>query len=140
MTESLSGSRQVYWTVAIAVTIFAAIFSTVYSLTHSIYEVFPFLYFLPIILFVYFYPDKGVIFTVSMSVVYLILVYTFSSFNTRAHRGFHGMVCHFCNDRLCDVFACGRPQNRRKKIPGDLRELPGRYIHVRPFHIRDPRH
>jgi len=83
MSSEQSENRQVYWTVAIAVTILAAISSTVFSLTHGIYEVYPFLYFLPIILFVYFYPDKGVIFSVAMSLVYLLLVYLLSSFNTQ---------------------------------------------------------
>ena len=44
--------------------------STIYSLTHGIYEVFPFLYFLPIILFVYFYPKRGVLFSLGISTVY----------------------------------------------------------------------
>ena len=73
--------HQVYWGFAIIATVAVAIISTIFSLTHGIYDVFPFLYFLPIIIFVYFYPKQGVIFSVCLSTVYLLLVYYFSSFN-----------------------------------------------------------
>jgi PAS domain S-box-containing protein len=72
---------QIYWASTIAITIFISFYSTIYSLTHGIYEVFPFLYFLPIILFVYFYPHRGVIFSLIISTVFLLLVYYFSNFN-----------------------------------------------------------
>ena len=52
-----------------------------YSITHGIYEIFPFLYFLPIIIFVYLYPNKGVIFSLILSSIYLLMVYNFSGFN-----------------------------------------------------------
>jgi PAS domain S-box-containing protein len=66
---------------AIALTSLFAISSTIYSLTHGIYEVFPFLYFLPIIIFVYLYPNRGVIFSLILSSIYLMLVYELSEFN-----------------------------------------------------------
>ncbi|MDD1694047.1 MAG: PAS domain-containing sensor histidine kinase [Methanoregula sp.] len=75
------GMRKLFWTVAIIASTSFAILSTVFSLSHGIYEVYPLLYFLPIILFVYFYPARGVIFSLLISVVYLILVYALSSFN-----------------------------------------------------------
>ena len=37
---------QIPWTFAILVSVAFAVFATIYSLTHGIYEVFPFLYFL----------------------------------------------------------------------------------------------
>ncbi|MDP3564110.1 MAG: histidine kinase, partial [Methanoregula sp.] len=61
MTLTPAEKSQVYWAVTIAITILLSVYSTIYSLTHGIYEVFPFLYFLPIILFVYFYTHRGVI-------------------------------------------------------------------------------
>jgi PAS domain S-box-containing protein len=70
-----------FWTVVIAASTLFAISSTIFSLTHGIHEVFPFLYFLPIIIFVYFYPNRGVIFSLLLSIVYLLLVYIFSSFD-----------------------------------------------------------
>ena len=73
--------HHVSWAVAILVTVALAIYSTIYSLTHGIYEVFPFLYFLPIIIFVYQYPNRGVIFSLCLSTVFLSLVYYYSTFN-----------------------------------------------------------
>ncbi|MGB7787629.1 ATP-binding protein [Methanoregula sp.] len=65
----------------IILTSLLAIYSTIYSLTHGIYEVFPFLYFLPIIIFVYLYPSRGVFFSLIISTIYLLLVYDFSRFD-----------------------------------------------------------
>lgn len=59
-----------------------AILPTIYSLTHGVYEVFPFLYILPIILVVYFYPRYGVFYSLGMSIVYIGLIYGFGSANT----------------------------------------------------------
>ncbi len=73
---------QIYWAVAILATVALAVSSTIYSLTHGIYEVFPFLYFLPIIIFVYQYPSRGVIFSLGLSTVFLSLVYYYGNFNT----------------------------------------------------------
>jgi len=81
MTVSPTTKRQVFWTVVTLATAIFAVYSTIFSLTHGIEEVYPFLYFLPIILFVYQYPRWGVIFSLSMSSVYLLLVYYFSNFN-----------------------------------------------------------
>ena len=65
----------------IILTTLLAIYSTIYSVTHGIYEIFPFLYFLPIIIFVYLYPNRGVIFSLILSAIYLTLVYEFSGFD-----------------------------------------------------------
>nr|WP_320160124.1 PAS domain-containing sensor histidine kinase [uncultured Methanoregula sp.] len=81
MTFSPAAKRQAFWTVIILATTLFAIYSTVFSLTHGIYEVYPFLYFLPIILFVYQYPRWGVLFSLFMSSIYLLLVYYYSNFN-----------------------------------------------------------
>jgi PAS domain S-box-containing protein len=76
--------QQIYWTVTILIAIIISISSTVYSLSRGIYEVFPFIYFLPIILFVYFYPSRGVLFSLGLSTVYILLVYVYSGFNPDA--------------------------------------------------------
>jgi len=65
----------------ILLTTLVAIGSTVYCLTHGIYDIFPFLYFMPLIIFVYFYPQRGVLFSLFISTVYLLLVYSFSNFD-----------------------------------------------------------
>ncbi|MCX6684797.1 MAG: PAS domain-containing sensor histidine kinase [Methanoregula sp.] len=72
---------RIFWDAAIVVTVIIAIYSTIFSLTHGIYEVYPFLYFLPIILFVNFYPNRGVLFSLAISTIFLVLVYFFGNFN-----------------------------------------------------------
>lgn len=73
--------HQIYWTATIIITILITLSSTIYSLSRGIYEVFPFIYFLPIILFVYLYPNKGVYFSLGLSTVYILMVYLYSGFN-----------------------------------------------------------
>ena len=77
-----SHKHQISWAVAILATVALAVYSTIYSLTHGIYEVFPFLYFLPIIIFVYQYPNRGVIFSLGLSTIFLSLVYYYGNTNT----------------------------------------------------------
>lgn len=66
----------------IAAACIGAILTSVFSLTHGITEVFPFLYILPIILVVYFYPRHTVVFTLSISLMYLSLIFLLASSNT----------------------------------------------------------
>ena len=73
---------RVFWVGAVIATVSFAVYSTIYSLTHGIYEVFPFLYFLPIILFVYLFPKRGVLFSLGLSTVFILLIYIFGNFNT----------------------------------------------------------
>ena len=52
-----------------------AILTTIFSLTHGVFEIFSFLYILPIILCVYFYPKRAVLFTLGISLLYIGLIY-----------------------------------------------------------------
>lgn len=81
MTVASVNKSRIFWPVTIGLTILISIYSTIYSLTHGIHEVFPFLYFLPIILFVYFYPKRGVMFTLIISTIYMLLIYYFGNLN-----------------------------------------------------------
>jgi PAS domain S-box-containing protein len=83
MTFTMTNAHkyQISWVVAIVVTAALAIYATIFSLTHGIYEVFPFLYFLPIIIFVYRYPSRGVLFSLGLSTIFLLLIYYFGTFN-----------------------------------------------------------
>lgn len=83
MTISAEQRNRIFWSIIIGITTIISIDSTIYSLTHGIREVFPFLYFLPIILFVYFYPHRGIIFTLLISTVFLLLVYYFGHLDPR---------------------------------------------------------
>ncbi len=65
----------------VAVASVSAILSTIFSLTHGVTTVFPFLYILPIICVVYFYPRHAVLFTLAISVIYIVLVYVLGAFD-----------------------------------------------------------
>jgi PAS domain S-box-containing protein len=52
-----------------------AILTTTFSLLNGIISVFPFHFILPIILVVYFYPERGVIFSLGLSLMYISLIY-----------------------------------------------------------------
>ena len=67
--------------VLLAAATICAVVPSIFSLTHGIYEVFPFLYILPIILVVYFFPRVSVIFSLGLSVAYISLIYYFGSAN-----------------------------------------------------------
>lgn len=58
-----------------------AVFPSIFSLTHGIYEVFPFLYILPIILVVSFFPRYSVLFSLGVSITYISLVYYYGASN-----------------------------------------------------------
>ncbi len=63
---------------AICLTVVVAIAATVICLISGIADAYPFLYFMPIILFVSVYPRRGVIFTLLLSAAYILLVYIFA--------------------------------------------------------------
>ncbi len=76
MEQRLSEENEVILSLfVITASCIGAILSTIYSLTHGILAVFPFLYLLPIILVVYLYPRRAVIFSVGISVTYIGIVY-----------------------------------------------------------------
>jgi PAS domain-containing protein len=52
-----------------------AILTTIFSLLNGIINVFPFHFILPLILVVYFYPERGVFFSLGLSLMYIGLVY-----------------------------------------------------------------
>jgi PAS domain S-box-containing protein len=81
--EPLSGeNEEILRLFIIAAAFIGAILTTIFSLTHGIFEVFPFLYILPIILVVYFYPKRTIVFALFISVLYISLVYLLGSLNT----------------------------------------------------------
>ena len=65
----------------VAVASIGAVLGTIFSLTHGISAVFPFLYILPIICAVYFYPRRAVLFALAISIVYIGLVYVLGAFD-----------------------------------------------------------
>jgi len=53
----------------------AAILTTIFSLLNGIFYVFPLHFILPIILVVYFYPERGVLFSLGLGLMYISLIY-----------------------------------------------------------------
>jgi len=58
-----------------------AILSSIFSVTHGIFDVFPFMYILAIILIVYFYPKYGVLYPLGIGLVYIGLVFSYGTSN-----------------------------------------------------------
>ncbi len=52
-----------------------AILTTIFSLLNGIFYVFPLHFLLPIILVVYFYPERGVLFSLGLGLMYISLIY-----------------------------------------------------------------
>jgi len=70
-------NRELLWDTAIGLSVLVSLAATIYSLLHGIPDAFPFLYFLPIILFIYVHPERGVIFSILLSGTFIFLVYYF---------------------------------------------------------------
>ena len=74
--ENLSSeNEEVLRLFIVAAACIGAILTTIFSLTHEIFEVYPFLYILPIILVVYFHPRRAVLFSLGISLLFISLVY-----------------------------------------------------------------
>ncbi|MEI8331103.1 MAG: hypothetical protein WCF90_05575 [Methanomicrobiales archaeon] len=81
MIVPVARRNQVFWLIIGGISILISIFATIYSLTYGIIEVFPFHYFLQIILFVYFFQPRGIIFALVISTVFLRMIYYSSNFD-----------------------------------------------------------
>jgi PAS domain S-box-containing protein len=81
--QRLSGeNEEILQLFILAASCIGAILTTIFSLTHGIFEVFSFLYILPIILCVYFYPKRAVFFTLALSLTYIGQIYLLGFANT----------------------------------------------------------
>jgi PAS domain S-box-containing protein len=68
-------NREVLQLLIVAAASIGAILTTIFSLLNGIFNVFPFHYILPIILVVYFYPDRGMLFSLGLGLMYISLIY-----------------------------------------------------------------
>jgi PAS domain S-box-containing protein len=75
---TVSRSRFVIITVTVLLTI-ATFLITIFSLKNGIFDVYPYLYIVPVILVAYTFPRAGVYFTIFMGWLYLGLVYLYSA-------------------------------------------------------------
>ncbi|MDD1701151.1 MAG: PAS domain S-box protein [Methanoregula sp.] len=63
----------------VAVVSIGAFLTTVFSLMNGIFNVFPFHYILPIILVIYLYPERSVLFSLVLSLMYISFIYLLGS-------------------------------------------------------------
>jgi PAS domain S-box-containing protein len=59
----------------VAAATIVAVITTIFSLMNGIFTVFPFHFILPIILVVYFYPERGAFFSLGLGLLYISLIY-----------------------------------------------------------------
>lgn len=84
MAEQHRQTKDYFWLVVIFGTTGAALTATLVGLRHGVFDVFPHLYYFPIIIVSYLYPRRGVIFSVLLGGIYLFLMYTFAFGNANA--------------------------------------------------------
>jgi len=74
-------NREVLRLFLVAAACIGAFLTTIFSLMNGIFSVFPFHYILPIILVVYLYPERGVLFSLGLSLMYIGLIYLMGNSN-----------------------------------------------------------
>jgi PAS domain S-box-containing protein len=74
-------NREVLQLLIVAAASIAAVLTTIFSLLNGIVNVFPFHYILPIILVVYFYPERGMLFALGLGLMYISLIYLLGNSN-----------------------------------------------------------
>ncbi len=55
----------------------------VFSLSHGINDIFPYFFLLPMLIVIYAFPQRGILFTLAMGWIYLTLVYVFGTISIR---------------------------------------------------------
>jgi PAS domain S-box-containing protein len=68
-------NREVLRLLIVTAATIGAVLTTIFSLLNGIFYVFPLHYILPIILVVYFYPERGVLFSLGLGLMYISLIY-----------------------------------------------------------------
>jgi PAS domain S-box-containing protein len=68
-------NREVLRLILVAAACIGAFLTSIFSLMNGIFSVFPFHYILPIILVVYLYPQRGALFSLGISLMYISLIY-----------------------------------------------------------------
>jgi len=68
-------NREVLRLLIVTAATIGAVLTTIFSLLNGIFYVFPLHFILPIILVVYFYPERGVLFSLGLGLMYISLIY-----------------------------------------------------------------
>jgi hypothetical protein len=72
-------NQRTFWLyLAIAASLIAIVMA-VFSLSHGINDIFPYFFLLPMLIVIYAFPQRGILFTIAMGWLYIALVYTFGT-------------------------------------------------------------
>jgi hypothetical protein len=72
-----------FWLYLAITSSLVAILMAIFSLSHGINEIFPYFFLLPMLIVIYAFPKRGILFTVAMGWIYIALVYVFGTFSVR---------------------------------------------------------
>jgi PAS domain S-box-containing protein len=75
--------KDLFWGALILLTTLGAVSAQVFSLSRGIFDIYPFLYLFPLIIVVYAYPQRGVLFTLVISWAYIGLTYLEGAFEAK---------------------------------------------------------
>lgn len=79
--------ENIIWVYLIIVTSLAVILTAVFSLSHNINDVFPYFFLVPVLLVIFVFPQRGILFTITFGWIYIMLVYVFGTFSVRIIAG-----------------------------------------------------
>jgi signal transduction histidine kinase len=75
--------ENIIWLYLIIVTSLAVILTAVFSLSHNINDIFPYFFLVPVLLVIFAFPQRGILFTITFGWIYIMLVYMFGTFSVR---------------------------------------------------------
>jgi glucose-6-phosphate-specific signal transduction histidine kinase len=75
--------ENIIWIYLIIATSLVVIMTAVFSLSHGINDIFPYFFFVPVLLVAYAFPQRGVMVTIGLGWIYIVLVYVFGTFSAR---------------------------------------------------------
>jgi signal transduction histidine kinase len=73
----------ILWLYIITATSLAVILTAVFSLSHDINDIFPYFFLVPVLLVIFVFPQRGLLFTITLGWIYIMLVYVFGTFSAR---------------------------------------------------------
>jgi hypothetical protein len=77
-------NTKTFWLYLAITTSIVAVLMAIFSLSHGINEIFPYFFLLPMLIVIYAFPKRGILFTVEMGFIYIVLVYVFGTLSVRA--------------------------------------------------------
>jgi signal transduction histidine kinase len=76
-------NTKIFWLYLIITTSLVAVLIAIFSLSSGINDIFPYFFLLPMLLIIYAFPKRGILFTIALGWIYIILVYVFGTHSVR---------------------------------------------------------